>query len=175
MLPRSGLHHLPLNPCAWAFLVILAKEVTTNLASCQETQCRPNPSITGLNDVGAHGHAPLHHNWAHPGGVGVELALPAGRRPTARGRQAVSLQVVGVGLALPFPTNNHHDGGWHHVHTWRDWRPVLAKSHTLSPPVIANSKRRGAGSRPPHPAHPGWRKRRRRATLSPKGERAGFA
>jgi hypothetical protein len=26
-------------------------------------------------------------------------------------------------------------------------------------------------NRPPHPARPGWRKRRRRSTLSPKGER----
>ena len=51
----------------------------------------PNPSIMGPNDVGGHGDAPLHPYWPHPGGVGVGLALPAGRRPAARGRQAVPL------------------------------------------------------------------------------------
>jgi hypothetical protein len=35
-------------------------------------------------------------------------------------------------------------------------------------------RRRGLQCRPPHPADPGWRKRQRPATLSPKGERAGL-
>jgi hypothetical protein len=39
LTPCSGLPSLPLNPLGLAFLVILAEERTTFLASCQATQC----------------------------------------------------------------------------------------------------------------------------------------
>ena len=66
----------------------------------------PNPSVTGVNDVPAHGHALLQPTRVHPGGLGVEgQASRAGSRapatrPLCPG--AGSCSPLGLVETLPF-------------------------------------------------------------------------